>query len=380
MAPNPVTVNYLAPGLFDMGGIARYGRYQVRALREVVGRDRVRVQSLLAPEAGGFDDPFEVDLVGGGLKLRHKVKFAGAALLRSPRQRIHWTGHLHFAALALACAKAARGQAVVNIYGLEVWSSPPRSSVFALGRSWVVSDCHATLDEAISQGMVEPSRATVIWDPVDIAAFRPGPPDAAVAERYGLTVDDRFRVMFLGRLAPGARHKNPDGLIRAFARARLPANAELVIAGSGARSGELEALAHSLGIRDRVKFVGRVPDADLPAMYRLASVFALVSRRYHGGGEGIPLTPLEAAASGVPILVGDEDGSREAPVDGETGFILPSRDDAALEAALERLAGDRALVRRLGTAARERIEAHFSFERFVREHAAFIERINASTA
>lgn len=368
-------LHYLAPGLFETGGIERYGRYQSTALRTILGDDCVRVSSLHGPAENGFDPSFPVDFIGGGLSLKAKAKFSLSALAHASKGTVHWTGHLHFAALTAACALRARAPFVVNIYGLEVWSSPPKASVLALRRAFVVSDCHATLDEAVSRGMVDPSRAAVIWDPVDTELFSPGPLEDHIAERYSLKRDGRFRVMFLGRLAPGAKHKNPDGLIRAFARAKLPANAELIIAGDGARRGELEALARSLSLGERVRFVGRVANEDLPGFYRFASVFALVSQRYHGGGEGIPMTPLEAAAAGVPILVGNEDGSREAPVDGQTGFILPSRDEDALVAALERFAADPALGKRFGEAGRRRIETHFSYERFVSEHREFLGKV-----
>jgi len=215
----------------------------------------------------------------------------------------------------------------------------------------------------------------VIWDPVDLERFYPAPPDPELAQRLGLALDGRFRVMFLGRLAKGAMHKGPDALLRAFARARLPHNAELVIAGSGDRLSDLQELARNLGLGDRVRFLGRIAEADLAGLYRLASLFVLVSRRYEGGGEGIPLTPLEAAACGGPIVVGNEDGSREAVVEGENGFVVPSRDEDALVAVLQRCSQDAELLRRLGEGAAARARTHFSYERFLREHEAFLAKL-----
>lgn len=368
-------VRYLTPGVFDMGGIARYGRYQIDALRELVGARAVRVTSMLGPEPGGFETPFPVDFYAGGNRLAHKALFTAASLTMLAPRALYWSAHLHYAPLVVAYAKASLGVPVVNIYGLEVWSKPSRASRAALSKSWVVSDCHATLDYAVSTGMVERRRAAVIWDPVDLERFHPAPPDCALAERYGLSNDGRFRVMFLGRLSRGAMHKSPDALIRAFARADLPKEAELLIAGSGDRLEELKTLAIALGLGERARFLGRIPEGDLAGLYRLASLFVLVSRRYDGGGEGIPLTPLEAAACGVPIVVGNEDGSREAVVDGETGFVLPSRDEEALSAVLERCAKEPALVHRLGEGAARRAAESFSYERFVKEHAAFLERV-----
>lgn len=370
-----ISIRYLTPGVFDMGGIARYGRYQIDALRELAGARKVRVTSMLGPEPGGFETPFPVDFFAGGNRLRHKALFALASLTMVTPRSLYWSAHLNYAPLAFAYAKATGGIPVVNIYGLEVWSNPPRASRKVLPLGWVVSDCHATLDYAVSRGMADRSRAAVIWDPVDLERFHPAPPDRALAERYGLAQDGRFRVMFLGRLAKGAMHKSPDALIRAFARARLPDDAELVIAGSGDRLDELRQLAASVGLAERARFLGRIPEGDLAGLYRLASLFVLVSRRYEGGGEGIPLTPLEASACGVPIVVGNEDGSREAVVEGENGFIVPSRDEEALAAVLEECANDPARRRKLGEGAARRAAECFSYERFVKEHAELLGRI-----
>jgi len=368
-------VLYLTPGVFDMGGIARYGRYQIDALRTLAGPLDVRVVSMLGPEPGGFETPFPVDFFAGGNRRRHKALFTLASLAMLAPRSLYWSAHLHYAPLAFAYAKATRGIPIVNIYGLEVWSNPPRASQAVLPHCHVVSDCHATLDYAVAKGLVDPDKATVIWDPVDLERFHFAPPDPELAQRLGLALDGRFRVMFLGRLAKGAMHKGPDALLRAFARARLPHNAELVIAGSGDRLSDLQELARNLGLGDRVRFLGRIAEADLAGFYRLASIFVLVSRRYEGGGEGIPLTPLEAAACGVPIVVGNEDGSREAVVEGENGFVVPSRDEDALVAVLQRCSQDAELLRRLGEGAAARARTHFSYERFLREHEAFLAKL-----
>ena len=81
------------------------------------------------------------------------------------------------------------------------------------------------------------------------------------------------------------------------------------------------------GLGGRVRFLGRVPDADLPALYGCADVFAMVCRdRWIGlEAEGFGIVFLEAAASGVPAVAGRSGGSHEAVVDGETGFVVDPR-------------------------------------------------------
>ncbi len=76
--------------------------------------------------------------------------------------------------------------------------------------------------------------------------------------------------------------------------------------------------------------------------------------------EGLPKSLLEAAACGRPMVATDVPGCREIVRDGETGLLVPPRDAPSLAAALERLAGDATLRRRLGAAARDLVERALS--------------------
>jgi len=117
----------------------------------------------------------------------------------------------------------------------------------------------------------------------------------------------------------------------------------------------------------RVRFLGRVPDADLPALYACADVFAMCCRERWAGleAEGFGIVFLEAAACGVPSVAGRSGGAHEAVVDGETGFVVPPRDTAAVRAAIERVCADTALRARLGAAARDRACNAFSYDDLV---------------
>src|SRR5207248_6833614 len=76
------------------------------------------------------------------------------------------------------------------------------------------------------------------------------------------------------------------------------ADAQLLIAGAGSRRADLEALARSLGIAEHVRFLGFVPDADLPLYYQAADCFVLPTRELEGFG----LVTVEALACGTPVL------------------------------------------------------------------------------
>lgn len=196
---------------------------------------------------------------------------------------------------------------------------------------------------------------------VDVDRFVPVDDPVARAEtrrRFGF---DPSRPLVLGfsRLVP---RKGFDVLIRAVAR--LDDSVQLAIAGTGRDTPRLEKLASSSGIDDRVRFLGRIDDADLPALYAAADVFAMLCRDRWGGleAEGFGIVFLEAAACGVPAVAGRSGGSHEAVADGETGLIVPPRDVVAARDALERILGDDELRARLGDTARDRAVEQFSYD------------------
>ena len=112
-------------------------------------------------------------------------------------------------------------------------------------------------------------------------------------------------------------------------------------------------------------FLGRVPDADLPALYGCADVFAMCCRDRWSGleQEGFGIVFVEAAAAGVAQLAGDSGGAAEAVTDGQTGIVVRHpQDPEAVAIALARLLDDPALRCRLGAAARRRAVTDFSYD------------------
>jgi glycosyltransferase involved in cell wall biosynthesis len=147
---------------------------------------------------------------------------------------------------------------------------------------------------------------------------------------------------------------------------------ELRIAGSGYSRSPLERKAVELGL-ERCRFLGFVEDS--VAFYQSLDVFVLASL-----SEGMPLTNLEAMASGLPVVTTDVGGAAEAVVDGVTGLVVPPGDPAALATALEALVADRPLARRLGETGRQRVGEHFSTESMFRSlSAVYTELLAGST-
>ncbi|HEY1943544.1 MAG TPA: glycosyltransferase family 4 protein, partial [Roseiarcus sp.] len=355
------------------GGISRYCRYQIQALRENHGAERVTVLSLLGPDQNGFEEPFAVSWRGGSrASLRLRVMFALVAAFTALRCRPHVVhiAHVNYTPLALLLGWMVGARTVLNVYGLEIWSGLSwlrRQAMRRMDR--VIADCHFTANYVVKDALHD-QRPTVIWDCVDLQRFRPAACSHQTLAKYGIP-DKReaFVVLTLGRLAKGAAHKGYDRLIDAFARLQAEvAEAFLVVAGRGALLPELEAQARRLGVEKRVRFIGAVDEADLPDVYRAATIFSLVSDRGHKRGEGIPLTPLEAMACGTPIIVGDHDGSQEAIADRSNGFVVDPFDIARHAAILAEVAQNDALRERFAAGARKVAEGQFGFDEFRSKH------------
>lgn len=205
-----------------------------------------------------------------------------------------------------------------------------------------------------------PVRGVVIPPGVDVDRFRPLDPDARAAARHRFGFDpNRPLILGASRLVP---RKGFDIVIDALAG--LDASVQLAVAGAGRDRRRLEARVTRRGLGGRVRFLGRVPDADLAALYASADVFTMVCRdRWFGlEAEGFGIVFLEAAAAGVPAVAGRSGGSHEAVVDGETGFVVDPRSESEVRDALRRLLDDEPIRRRFGAAARVRAVSEFSYD------------------
>jgi glycosyltransferase involved in cell wall biosynthesis len=138
------------------------------------------------------------------------------------------------------------------------------------------------------------------------------------------------------------------------------ARAELHLAGPGPLRGELEELARTLGLGDRVRFHGALSEPEVAALLDRADVFVLASIVERSGFmEGIPVALVEALAVGVPVVATRLSGVPELVRDGETGLLAEPGDAASLAAALERAIAEPDAARRRAGAGRALVEREF---------------------
>lgn len=216
-------------------------------------------------------------------------------------------------------------------------------------------------------------RMVEIPPPVDVERFRPltAPERRRARLRFGLPAEGRL-LLSVGRLVP---RKGVDVLLRAAAGlAGSRSDLCVAVAGEGRDRPRLERLNRRLGRPARL--LGPVSDERLAELYGCADVFALACRDRPGGlVEGFGVVLLEAAAAGLPQVVGASGGTGFAVSHGVTGLIVRDPADVAqLEAELALLLDDAALRARMGRAARDRAVEHFSADALAARLEAALER------
>ncbi len=212
----------------------------------------------------------------------------------------------------------------------------------------------STRDDLARRGIPR-DRIAVIYPGVDTAAYTPSPGTRAARPTFS----------YLGRLK---HYKGVHLVIRAFAAMRHR-EAVLEIAGAGDYRTRLERLAASLDLASRVRFLGRIAEEEKLALLRRSWALAFASPK-----EGWGITNLEAAACATPVVASNSPGIRESVRPGETGFLVPHGDTAAMAAAMDQLAADPALVESLGVNARRFAES-FTWERAADQTEQHLARI-----
>lgn len=129
-----------------------------------------------------------------------------------------------------------------------------------------------------------------------------------------------------------------------------------------------------LGLAGKVLFIGGIPNEEVPRYMANCSVFAYPSR----GGEGIPRAILEAMACEAPVVATKVSGIPEAIIHGGTGLLVERQNIEQLADALITLLGDKNLARRLGEAARRKIEKEFSHEVVIPQIAELLKQTSLS--
>lgn len=217
---------------------------------------------------------------------------------------------------------------VVTPWGSDVLIAPKESKI----SKWIVkyvlnkADLITCDAEHIKEPLIElganPDRIRLIYFGVDTQKFKPGEKDERL--RVGLGIPDSPTIISLRRLNP---IYDIESLINAIpiVLKNIP-EAKFLIVGKGSQEKELNSLAKLLGILDSVKFVGAIPNDELPRYITSADIYVSTSL----SDAGLAASTAEAMACGLPVIITDFGDNKKWVEDGVNGFIIPLKDPKSL--------------------------------------------------
>lgn len=263
------------------------------------------------------------------------------------------TSVAHFAHLLGAVPFSFTGHAK------DIYLSPPDLLAVKIAAARFVATCTGHNVEHL-RGLAaaeDCGKIHLVYHGVDTERFRPAPEPA----RADASDDAPVRLVAVGRLV---EKKGYPYLIRACGVLhRRGYRFTLDIYGTGPQRDALAALIAALGLEGVVRLRGARTQDELIEIYQGAALFVLAPHVLENGDrDGIPNVLMEAMSTGLPVVATTVSGIPELIEDGESGLLVPSRDEDALADALARALdpqGGPALRARLGAAARVRAVAHF---------------------
>ncbi len=350
------------------GGIQSF----VHALAARLPADRVVVYAPAWDGAAEFDarQPFTMARHPGSLMLpAPDVRRRAVALLTEHHcDTVLFGAAAPLGLLAAPLRRAGADQIVALTHGHEAgWAALPgaRSLLHRIAEqvdvvTYLGEYFRIRMARAMSAAAAD--RMVRLTPGVDPGVFRAGAGGADVRQRLGID-PDRPVVACVSRMVP---RKGQDMLIRAWPQVLRQSAAEplLLMVGDGPYRPALDRMAAEAGVAESVLFTGPVSWADLPAYYDAANIFAMPCRTRRAGldVEGLGIVYLEASATGLPVIAGDSGGAPDAVLDGETGYVVPGRDIAALTDRLVDLLSDPAGAAAMGEKGQAWIEREWTWD------------------
>lgn len=377
------------------GGIGTYAREMARAAAEIGlevtlaapdYKAELGVGSLTESDKASF--PYRVIRFEGG---RHtmkdiptKMRFLSRLLAGESFDTVHAADWPFFLPFALV-RRRHKGRALLTFHGTEIAEidvRPKRLAIAATGlfNGWaeIVTNSGFTRELFLKHfPNVDPALSFAERLGVSDDWFLPGTSEAALRQKFDLAPDRKILIT-VSRMS---RRKGHLPAIEAASRLPAPLRDKITYLAVGptydeAYTAEIREAAQRTGLD--VRLTGALEPEDIRGLYALAGAFILPGIYLDNGDfEGFGLVYLEAAAQGLPSIAANVGGVPDAIRGGETGFLVPQNDTAALTRAIESYLGDAALRARHGEAARAWAKA-CSWRRCAK--ATYLERAQPSTS
>jgi glycosyltransferase involved in cell wall biosynthesis len=243
-----------------------------------------------------------------------------------------------------------------SAHAKDIWTSTDWEKREKLAScDWLVT-CTAA-NQAHLAALAPAGRVGLVYHGLDLARF---PPLARTSSRNGASFVDPVVILSVGRLV---EKKGTDVLLRALAQLPTALHWRLIHVGGGPLRNDLERLARTLGIAERIDWRGAQAQQAVLAAYRQADMFALASRVADDGDrDGLPNVLAEAQSQGLACIATRVSAIPELIEDGVSGVLVAPEDPQALAFALATLAADPERRSALGEAGRQRVQANFQLE------------------
>jgi len=371
----------LALPMETTGGVQRYTNALVRALRELLSDENVRMLAIRQQMGSGLK---------GQRRLGAWVKgcFVVETLCMAARWRpdLVICAHVRLAPVGWLLRVLGQCHYWVVAYGVEVWGALSFWKRYALRKAERILSISAfTRKQLIRRHRVLPERISLLPCMLDDRLLTI-PPDNERLMRLGISLSPfplstgnrRAIVLTVGRLAASERYKGHDVVLRALPAVleRVP-NVTYLIVGDGDDRARLERLTQQLGVQDHVVFAGQVSDAELAACYRACDVFVMPAQTVLDDlapkGEGFGIVFLEAMAFGKPVIGPNYGAPTEFIRHGEHGLLVNPTSPEEVADALITLLTQPERARRMGEVGRAWVMQEFSYERFKERVKAILE-------
>jgi D-inositol-3-phosphate glycosyltransferase len=274
--------------------------------------------------------------------------FALPALLRGRYDVVHIQKPYDLPVGALA--KLGGAKLLFGCHGKDFW---PGDKLFVRFVDGAVSASRFNAGQVQARYGINPK---VVYNGVDLSLFTPEErSDKEVLSRLGLgpSTPEQPALLYAGRMI---RWKGAEYLIQAMPYVE-PKGTVLWMAGEGEYRPVLERMVVERGLEGGVRFLGKVEQADLAALYRQSE--ALVATSFVNETFGMAL--CEAMACGTPVVASRFGGFREVVQDGVTGYLTRPQDPSDISQKLTMLLADRNRAKEMGEAGRRFVHENFSW-------------------
>lgn len=343
------------------GGIPTYNRLVCRALSDF---DATTVgYALVAMDKPEYLEPWthlhpNLRLTAfGGNRLRF-IRSAIQTVIQNPIELL-LAGHVNYAPLcSLLRLLRPRMRFGVFVYGWDVWSRLPATRRRALqSADFVISISNFTKQEAIRNNDLRDDRVFVLPNAVE------RPRNHTLSSRTGSSLPRGTKLLSVGRLDATERQKGFDTVIELLPKiVESVPDVQYLIVGAGTDLERHQQLARTVGVSDRVHFLGTVEDDMLHCCYESCDLFVMPSNQ-----EGFGFVYLEAMDYSKAVVAAASGGVPEVVEDGVTGVLVNYGDKEKLADALIDLCCDPNKRERLGSAGYQRLQSNFTYEHFRRK-------------